>query len=65
MIVYGVSAETSIGGLFVAGVIPGLLMAVALMVMVWAIAPAQEHAEPSVPEPARACGARSAARSGR
>ncbi len=34
MIVYGVAAETSIGGLFIAGVIPGLLMAVALMLMV-------------------------------
>jgi tripartite ATP-independent transporter DctM subunit len=34
MIVYGVAAETSIGGLFIAGVLPGLLMAVALMVMV-------------------------------
>jgi tripartite ATP-independent transporter DctM subunit len=34
MIVYGVAAETSIGALFLAGVIPGLLMAVALMVMV-------------------------------
>ena len=34
MIVYGVAAETSIGGLFIAGVIPGLLMAVALMIMV-------------------------------
>jgi tripartite ATP-independent transporter DctM subunit len=38
MIIYGVSAETSIGGLFLAGVIPGLLMAGALMVMVRAIA---------------------------
>jgi tripartite ATP-independent transporter DctM subunit len=34
MIVYGVTAETSIGALFLAGVIPGLLMAVALMLMV-------------------------------
>ena len=34
MIVYGVVAETSIGALFLAGVIPGLLMAVALMLMV-------------------------------
>ena len=34
MIVYGVAAETSIGGLFIAGVVPGLLMAVALMLMV-------------------------------
>ena len=34
MIVYGVAAETSIGALFLAGVVPGLLMAVALMTMV-------------------------------
>jgi tripartite ATP-independent transporter DctM subunit len=34
MIVYGVAAETSIGALFIAGIIPGLLMAAALMVMV-------------------------------
>ena len=38
MIVYGVTAETSIGALFLAGVIPGLLMAGALMVMVRAVA---------------------------
>src|SRR5512134_958440 len=38
MIVYGVAAETSIGALFVAGVIPGLLMAAALMLMVRRIA---------------------------
>ena len=31
MVIYGVSADVSIGGLFLAGVIPGLLMAVALM----------------------------------
>lgn len=37
MIIYGVSAETSIGALFLAGVVPGLLMAGALMVMVRAI----------------------------
>jgi tripartite ATP-independent transporter DctM subunit len=34
MIVYGVAAETSIGALFLAGVVPGLLMAAALMLMV-------------------------------
>lgn len=34
MIVYGVTAETSIGALFLAGVVPGLAMALALMVMV-------------------------------
>jgi len=38
MIIYGVAAETSIGGLFLGGVIPGLLMAAALMVMVRSIA---------------------------
>jgi tripartite ATP-independent transporter DctM subunit len=34
MVIYGVSADVSIGGLFLAGVIPGLLMAGFLMVMV-------------------------------
>jgi tripartite ATP-independent transporter DctM subunit len=38
MIIYGVAAEASIGDLFLGGVVPGLLMAVALMVMVRAIA---------------------------
>ena len=38
MIIYGVSAETSIGNLFLGGVIPGLLMALALMVIVRALA---------------------------
>jgi tripartite ATP-independent transporter DctM subunit len=34
MVVYGVSADVSIGGLFLAGIIPGLLMAGSLMLMV-------------------------------
>src|SRR5688572_16362330 len=34
MVIYGVSADVSIGGLFLAGVIPGLLMAGSLMLMV-------------------------------
>jgi tripartite ATP-independent transporter DctM subunit len=38
MIIYGVAAEASIGDLFLGGVVPGLLMAAALMVMVRAIA---------------------------
>lgn len=38
MVVYGVSADVSIGGLFLAGVIPGLLMAGALMLMVTEVA---------------------------
>jgi tripartite ATP-independent transporter DctM subunit len=38
MVIYGVSADVSIGGLFLAGVIPGLLMAGSLMLMVSEIA---------------------------
>ena len=38
MVVYGVSADVSIGGLFLAGVIPGLLMAGSLMLMVAEVA---------------------------
>jgi len=34
MIIYGVAAETSIGALFLGGVVPGLLMALALMILV-------------------------------
>jgi len=35
LILYGVSAEVSIGELFIAGVIPGLFIASALMLFVW------------------------------
>ncbi len=35
LIIYGVMAEVSIGALFAAGIVPGLLMAVALMAMVF------------------------------
>ncbi|MFK7763845.1 MAG: TRAP transporter large permease [Roseobacter sp.] len=35
LVIFGVMASVSIGELFVAGIIPGLLMAVSLMVMVW------------------------------
>ncbi|MDR1535749.1 MAG: TRAP transporter large permease [Planctomycetota bacterium] len=34
MVIYGVLAETSVGGLFIGGIVPGLLMAAALMLMV-------------------------------
>ncbi|WP_368031516.1 TRAP transporter large permease [Arcobacter sp. s6] len=34
LVIYGVTASVSIGELFVAGIIPGLLMAVSLMIMV-------------------------------
>ena len=35
LIVYGVLADASIGRLFAAGIVPGLLMALSLMAMVW------------------------------
>ena len=38
MVIYGVTADVSIGGLFLAGVIPGLLMAGALAAMVTVVA---------------------------
>src|SRR5258705_9999423 len=41
MVIYGVSADASIGRLFLAGVIPGILMGVSLMIMVAIIAPRQ------------------------
>lgn len=41
MVIYGVSADVSIGRLFLAGVIPGVLMGLSLMIMVAIIAPRQ------------------------
>ncbi|ABR62646.1 TRAP transporter large permease subunit [Sinorhizobium medicae] len=38
LVVYGVIANTSIGGLFLGGIVPGLLCAISLMVMVYVIA---------------------------
>jgi tripartite ATP-independent transporter DctM subunit len=38
MVIYGVSADVSIGALFLAGVVPGLLMASSLMLMVAEVA---------------------------
>lgn len=38
MVIYGVSADVSIGRLFLAGVVPGFLMALALMLMVTELA---------------------------
>jgi len=41
MVIYGVSADASIGRLFLAGVIPGVLMGLSLMTLVAIIAPRQ------------------------
>jgi len=41
MVIYGVSADASIGKLFLGGVIPGVLMGLSLMVLVAIIAPRQ------------------------
>ena len=38
MVIYAVSTNSSIGKLFIAGVIPGLLLATILMVVTWAVA---------------------------
>jgi len=35
MVIYAVLAETSVGGLFIGGILPGLLMGLALMIMVY------------------------------
>lgn len=35
MVIYGVSVNVSVGGLFAAGFIPGILLGVALMIVVW------------------------------
>ncbi len=41
MVIYGVSADASIGRLFLAGVVPGVLMGLSLMTLVAIIAPRQ------------------------
>ena len=43
MVLYGVIANVSIGKLFLGGIIPGFLCAIALMVMVWFIARRRDY----------------------
>lgn len=43
MIIYGVLAEVSIGRLFIAGIVPGLIMAAAFMLMIWLMARFRPH----------------------
>ncbi len=49
MVIFGVVAEVSIGGLFIGAIVPGLLMAAALMAMVWRVA--HKRAMPREPFP--------------
>jgi tripartite ATP-independent transporter DctM subunit len=38
MVIYGVTAETSVGGLFLGGIIPGLIMGLCLMAIIYFVA---------------------------
>jgi tripartite ATP-independent transporter DctM subunit len=49
MVIYGVLAETSVGGLFIGGMVPGILMAVALMIMVWHYAAKRNYPKEKFP----------------
>ncbi len=49
MIIYGVLADTSVGGLFIGGIIPGLLMGLSLMVMVYFIAKKRNYPKRNFP----------------
>ncbi|MDR1932102.1 MAG: TRAP transporter large permease [Spirochaetales bacterium] len=51
MVIYAVLADTSVGGLFIGGVIPGLLMAVSLMIMVAIFARKRKYPKNAFPTP--------------
>src|SRR3989442_2268611 len=47
MVIYSVSTNTSVGKLFIAGVVPGILLAAILMGITWVIA--KRHGYPRMP----------------
>jgi tripartite ATP-independent transporter DctM subunit len=49
MVIYGVLADTSIGGLFIGGIIPGVLMGLSLMFVVYIIAKNKNYPKRPVP----------------
>ena len=61
LIIYGYLADASVGRLFLAGVIPGILLAASLMVTTWAVARHRGYA----PERARFVGFREVGRAAR